>query len=80
MRISKSQIRARTRDLPITFSSERISAHGGLEIVRRFFELIDLRALVRDRMRGVGREGGRWSLDFFSETQNICIKLTEDPQ
>ena len=24
---------------------------------------------------GVGREGGRWSLDFFSETRNVCIKL-----
>lgn len=24
---------------------------------------------------GVGREGGRWSLDFFSEARNICIKL-----
>lgn len=23
---------------------------------------------------GVGREGGRWSLDFFSEPMNICIK------
>ena len=23
---------------------------------------------------GVGREGGEWSLAFFSETQNICIK------
>ena len=23
---------------------------------------------------GVGREGGRYSLEFFSETQNICIK------
>jgi hypothetical protein len=57
VRISKSEIRARTRDLPITFSSERISAHGGLEIVRRFFELIDLRGRVRDRMHGVGREG-----------------------
>jgi hypothetical protein len=57
VRISKSQIRARTQDLPITFSSERISAHGGLEIVRRFFELIDLRARLRHRMRGVGREG-----------------------
>ena len=57
MRISKRQIRARTRELPITFSGERISAHGGLEIVRRFFELIDLRSRVQDRMRGVGREG-----------------------
>jgi aminomuconate-semialdehyde/2-hydroxymuconate-6-semialdehyde dehydrogenase len=23
---------------------------------------------------GVGREGGRWSLDFFSEAMNICLK------
>jgi len=23
---------------------------------------------------GVGREGGRWSLSFFSEVMNICIK------
>ena len=26
---------------------------------------------------GMGREGGRWSLDFFSETMNICIKDTK---
>jgi hypothetical protein len=57
VRIAKSQIRARPRDLPLTFSGERISAHGGLEIVRRFFELIDLRSRVQHRMRGVGREG-----------------------
>jgi aminomuconate-semialdehyde/2-hydroxymuconate-6-semialdehyde dehydrogenase len=24
---------------------------------------------------GVGREGGRHSLEFFSEAKNICIKL-----
>ncbi len=24
---------------------------------------------------GVGREGGRWSLDFFTDQRNICIKL-----
>ena len=23
---------------------------------------------------GVGREGGRWSLSFFSEMTNICVK------
>ncbi|MDP7203835.1 MAG: aldehyde dehydrogenase family protein, partial [Candidatus Poseidoniaceae archaeon] len=23
---------------------------------------------------GLGREGGKWSLSFFSEVQNICIK------
>jgi aminomuconate-semialdehyde/2-hydroxymuconate-6-semialdehyde dehydrogenase len=24
---------------------------------------------------GVGREGGRWSLEFFSESRNVCIDL-----
>ncbi len=24
---------------------------------------------------GVGREGGRWSLEFYSENKNICIKV-----
>jgi aminomuconate-semialdehyde/2-hydroxymuconate-6-semialdehyde dehydrogenase len=24
---------------------------------------------------GVGREGGRWSLDLYSEPRNICVKL-----
>ena len=27
---------------------------------------------------GVGREGGRWSLEFFSEPVNICIYLGEE--
>ncbi len=57
MRISKSQIRARTRDYPITFSEERISSHGGLEFVRRFLDLIDFRARVDAGMRGLGRDG-----------------------
>ncbi len=57
MRISKRRIRARTRDLPITFSEERISSHGGLELVRRFFDLIDFRARVGDGMHGFGQGG-----------------------
>ena len=28
---------------------------------------------------GVGREGGAWSLSFFSEAINICIDLSETP-
>lgn len=24
---------------------------------------------------GTGREGGRWSLEFFSEARNVCVKL-----
>ena len=27
---------------------------------------------------GVGLEGGRYSLEFFSQSQNICIKLRDD--
>ena len=23
---------------------------------------------------GVGREGGKWSLEFFSEAMNVCVK------
>ncbi len=26
------------------------------------------------KLSGVGREGGRWSMDFFSELTNICVK------
>lgn len=53
MRLSRSSIRARVkRDLPITFSDERISAHGGLELLRRYLAAIGLpgrlRALFRD--------------------------------
>jgi aminomuconate-semialdehyde/2-hydroxymuconate-6-semialdehyde dehydrogenase len=28
---------------------------------------------------GTGREGGRWSLEFFSEARNVCIHLGEVP-
>lgn len=27
------------------------------------------------KLSGIGREGGRYSLDFYSETTNICIKV-----
>ena len=27
------------------------------------------------KLSGIGREGGRWSLDFYSATSNICIKV-----
>lgn len=27
---------------------------------------------------GVGREGGRWSMDFFSELTNICVKYSSE--
>ena len=27
---------------------------------------------------GVGREGGRWSLEFFSEEVNVCVALGDE--
>jgi hypothetical protein len=58
VRITKNRIRARVAsDLPITFSEERISAHGGLELVRRFLETLAFRRRVQQAIQGLGREG-----------------------
>ena len=27
---------------------------------------------------GVGREGGAWSLEFFSEARNVCVRFDPD--
>jgi hypothetical protein len=73
VRISKSEIRARTRDLPITFSDEKISSHGGLEIVRRFFGIIDLRTRVWDRLQGVLPEGDYGSVRMLLSLIGLLI-------
>jgi hypothetical protein len=54
--LSRNRIQARVkRDLPLTFSDrEQISAHGGLELFRRYLVAIDLPARLR---RAVG-DGG----------------------
>ena len=39
MRIRKDSIRGRVKgDLPIVFSDEKLSAHGGIELFRRFLD------------------------------------------
>jgi hypothetical protein len=58
VRISRSRIRARVKhDLPITFSDEKISAHGGLELLRRSLVAIDLPGRLRGVLRGLDLEG-----------------------
>jgi hypothetical protein len=53
--LSRGEIRARVKsDLAITFSDERITAHGGLELFRRYFVAIDLAGQLR---RGLGDAG-----------------------
>jgi hypothetical protein len=58
VRLSRSRIRARVKnDLPIVFSDEKISAHGGLELFRRFLVVIDLAGRVRVRFRNTPLDG-----------------------
>lgn len=58
MRLSRDRIRARIKsDLPLTFGSERISAYGGLELMRRFVGVLDLRRRLDATLRGVGVGG-----------------------
>jgi len=58
VKLSKSAIRARVKhDLPITFSEERISAHGGLELFRRYLVAIDLPGRLRRTLGDAGDYG-----------------------
>lgn len=57
--------------------AHRVSPHidAGLIWVNTW-NLRDLRTPFGGVKRsGIGREGGVWSLDFYSETKNVCIKL-----
>lgn len=49
--------------------------HTGIVWINTWF-LRDLRTPFGGvRLSGIGREGGRHSMDFYSETTNICVKL-----
>lgn len=49
--------------------------HTGIVWINTWF-LRDLRTPFGGvRKSGIGREGGRHSIDFYSETTNICVKL-----
>ena len=72
LRISKSGLRARTRDTAITFSREQICSHGGLELVRHNLEQIDLRARVRKAMAGHGPEGDYGFVRMLLVVAGLC--------
>ena len=58
MRISRDRIRVRVKgDLPIAFSDEKISAHGGLELLRRYLAAIDLSGRLRTLFRDTPLNG-----------------------
>lgn len=58
MRLSKNRIRSRVNhDLPIRFSEEAISAHGGLELFRRYLVAIDLPGRLRRALGDAGDYG-----------------------
>jgi aminomuconate-semialdehyde/2-hydroxymuconate-6-semialdehyde dehydrogenase len=63
-----------TRDLARAHRFSR-QLHVGIVWVNTWFSR-DLRTpFGGSRLSGIGREGGRWSLDFYSQTTNICVKL-----
>lgn len=66
MRLSKDQLRARVKgDLPIEFSDEQISAHGGLEVLGRYVRAVDLpRRLHQALSRHLCSDYGVWRLVF----------------
>jgi len=67
-----------TRDLS---RAHRVSARleSGMVWVNTWL-LRDLRVPFGGlKASGVGREGGRWSLEFFSEARNVCIRLDPNP-
>jgi hypothetical protein len=58
VRLSKNRIRSRVNhDLPIRFSEEAISAHGGLELFRRYLVAIDLPGRLRRALGDAGDYG-----------------------
>jgi aminomuconate-semialdehyde/2-hydroxymuconate-6-semialdehyde dehydrogenase len=63
-----------TRDLSRAHRVSR-AVDAGLVWVNTWY-LRDLRTPFGGKKRsGVGREGGRWSFDFYAEPKNVCIKL-----
>src|ERR1700692_471814 len=47
--------RAIKRELPLQFGHEQLTSYGGLELVRRYFQLIGLNARIR---RALGKHAG----------------------
>ncbi len=69
MRLKKRDLRAPVKvDLPLTFSNERISAHGGLELFRRYFAAIDLAGQLRNAFRGLSLRG-----DYGAGRMVVCL-------
>ena len=69
MRLSRDRILAGVKsDLPIRFSEERISAHAGLELFRRYFATIDLVGRLRRVFDGLGVEG-----DYGAHRFALCL-------
>jgi hypothetical protein len=81
VRLTTNRIRAHVKhDLPITFSDGRISAHGELELLRRYLVAIDLPGRLRQALgdgggRSTGASGARASrartkqLRMFNEAE-----------
>ena len=69
MRLRKRDLRACVKaDLLLTFSNEPISAHGGLELFRRYFATIALTDRLRRAFRGLSLRG-----DYGAVGMVVCL-------
>lgn len=62
--------RAVKRDLPIEFGAEELTSYGGLELVRRYFERVQLRKRVSDGLRSCGLRGD------YASSQLVVLVIT----
>lgn len=62
--------RAVKRDLPIEFGSEELTSYGGLELVRRYFERVQLRRRVSEALRDCGLGGD------YASSQLVVLAIT----
>ena len=65
MRYRKDQISKTIKsDLQIRFAPQDISAHGGLELIRKYFSIIDLNSRIRSSFQRFDF-GGDYSITQF---------------
>jgi Transposase DDE domain group 1 len=62
--------RAVKRDLPIEFGAEELTSYGGLELVRRYFERVQLRRRVSEALRECGLRGD------YASSQLVVLVIT----
>ena len=74
MRLKVTRLwRAIKRELPIQFGHEQLTSYGGLELVRRYFHLIGLKARIRGAL-GKHAGGDYGSRQAAGTRRRLCLR------